>query len=65
MTSYNVYDATEAHPLSEQEKKAMKAELDFEQSPGRKRRWTSTDLQKVVPELYNKYVGHVYTLGGM
>ncbi len=62
---YNVYDAAEANPLSDQEKKEMKAELEFEKSPGRKWNWTAADLQKAVPELYSKYMGHAYTLGGM
>ena len=65
LSSYNVYDVAGAYPLSSQEKKEMKAELEFEQSPDRKHRWMYADLQEAVPELYGKYVGHTYRLGGM
>lgn len=65
LSSYNVYDVAGAYPLSSQEKKEMKAELEFDQSPDRKHRWTYADLQEAVPELYGKYVGHTYRLGGM
>ena len=65
MRSGSVYDAAEAHPLSKQEKEEIKTELEFEESPGWKRRWMPADLQKIVPELYSKYREHAYTLGGI
>lgn len=63
--SYNVYDAAVVRPLSKQQEKKIRSELEFEPSPGRKRRWTAAELQKVVPELYSRYQEHSYTMVGM
>lgn len=65
MHSGSVYDAAKTHPLSKQEKEKIRAELEFEKSPGWKRCWMPDDLRKVVPELYSKYREHAYTLGGI
>lgn len=65
MHSGSIYDVALAYPLSSQEKKEMQAELEFEKSPGWKRRWMPADLKEVVPELYSKYREHAYMLGGV
>lgn len=61
----SIYDVAEDYPWGSQEEEEMKAELEFEKSPGWKRRWMPADLKEMVPELYSKYREHAYTLGGV
>lgn len=63
--AYNVYDDAAVQPLSKQQEKEIRSELEFEPSSGRKRRWTVAEIQKVVPELYSRYQEHSYTMIGM